>query len=107
MPKNSPSWRMEEQRPSSSYFQPWYLQANCRQLPLISTRGSSVQTSRLPRWRQTLWKARISSSVPRTMISEVFATPSSLVKKLPLRRSCSTRPTFSQARLKMASRSSS
>ena len=45
--------------------------------------------------------------MPRTMISEVFATASSLVKKLPLRRSCSTRPTFSQARLKIASRSSS
>ena len=45
--------------------------------------------------------------MPRTMISEVFATAISLVKKPPLRGSCSTRPTFSQARLKMASRSSS
>src|SRR5262245_23027930 len=44
--------------------------------------------------------------MPRTMISEVFATASSRVKKLPLRRSCSIRPTFSHARLKIASRSS-
>ena len=79
------------------------------ELPAGSTdpsAGWSVHTSLLPRWRQTLWKARISSSKPRTTISEVLATASSLVKKLPFRRSCSTRPTFSQARLKMASRSS-
>src|SRR5215475_3507621 len=98
---------MKAHWPSRSYFQPWYLQANCRQVPLISSAGWSVHTSLLPRWRQTLWKARTLSSVPRTMINEVRATTSSLVKKLPLRRSCSTRPTFSQARLKMASRSSS
>src|SRR5262245_61753332 len=98
---------MKAHLPSRSYFQPWYLQANCRQVPLISSAGWSVHTSLLPRWRQTLWKARTLSSVPRTMINEVRATTSSLVKKLPLRRSCSTRPTFSQARLKMASRSSS
>jgi hypothetical protein len=44
--------------------------------------------------------------MPRTTISDVFATASSFVKKPPFRRSCSTRPTFSQARLKTASRSS-
>ena len=80
MPKNSPSWRMYDNLPSRSYFQPWYLQENWRQFPFESTRGSSFQTSRLPRWRQTLWKARISPSMPRTTISEVFATASSLVK---------------------------
>ena len=52
--------------------QPWYLQANCRQVPLISSAGWSVHTSLLPRWRQTLWKARILSSMPRTTISEVL-----------------------------------
>ena len=43
-------------------------------------RGKSCQTSLLPRWRQMLWKARTSPSVPRTTTIDVFAIGSSFVK---------------------------
>ncbi len=66
--------------PSRSYCQPWYLHTNWRQLPLVSSRGKSVHTSLLPRWRQMLWNARISPSTPRTITTDVLATASSLVK---------------------------
>jgi hypothetical protein len=56
--------------------------------------------------RQMLWNAR-TSSPSRTMMIEVFAAAISFVKKLPVRASCSTRPTWSHARRKIASRSSS
>ncbi|WP_240355611.1 hypothetical protein [Mycobacterium bourgelatii] len=43
--------------PSRPYRQPWYLQANARQLPDDSCCGCSCQTTLLPRCAHTLWNA--------------------------------------------------
>src|SRR5439155_1179166 len=74
---------------------------------LDSSRGKSVHTSLLPRCRQMLWNARTLPSVPRTTTTDVRAASISFVKKLPTFGSCSTRPTLSQVRAKIASRSRS
>ena len=51
-----------------------------------------------------LWNARTLPSVPRTTTTDVRAASISFVKKLPTFGSCSTRPTLSQVRAKIASR---
>src|SRR5262245_63778360 len=69
--KNSPSCWTNEQEPSSSYLQPWYLHTNWRHEPLDSSRGKSVHTSLLPRWGHTLWNARtFPDRIQHTAISD-------------------------------------
>ena len=66
-----------------------------------------AHTNLFPRWRHTLWNARTSPSMSRTTSTEVPAATRSFVNQLPSRGRSSIRPTFSHARRKIASRSSS